>query len=289
MDIKDLIERIQEATKLRLSSEDKMKSYYKDSLNGELVNSTYPSIEERNWKKFWLLTDGTIIPVTYSHGRSAMDAGVNYYTLMSKHAIAGSVIEKDKMLSLRIDPTEVSITPSQIQSIIKLYNRYHVPIISTSKERVHTGSGREVSKYLKTGTKPRRQEFESIDFNIVKQARNVSKEDFINKFVIKEKGRWGTTHFAFIGNRGNYQLEGNIVGDSPEEVYNKFQRVNEDLSTIQDPKLRKRFIEDRIEQINIKMKELEKLAKAEKKGEVRSSIYAKIDELEREKTTLLKN
>jgi len=50
-----------------------VKDYYKDK-STKLVLSTWPSERESHQYKFWILQDGTIIPVVYSHAKTIAEA-----------------------------------------------------------------------------------------------------------------------------------------------------------------------------------------------------------------------
>jgi len=58
--------------------------------------------------------------------------------------------------------------------------------------------------------------------------------------------------------------------------------IKEDVSTISDPKLKKMFTMDKIEDLQKRIKDLENLAKTMPKGQSKSNIYAKIDAYESE-------
>jgi hypothetical protein len=250
---------------------------------------------EKGWLKFWLLTDGTIIPVSRIHSDTVRNAGISYDVLEEVGAIAGAITD-DNNLTLRFNLLETKITSEQLVKVKELFKKYPIEQVTTFGERTPVHSDKELSLYLRTGTKPRRQEFESVDKNIAKEASTLSEKDFIDQYVEKRKGSWGTSHFSFKGNKGSQTKTYQIIGDTPEEVYRNFRNwiegktpgldkssqyvTNEDLSILPDPKLKKMFIQDKIEDLQNKIKDLGKLAKEEKKGFTRSNLFAKIDEKE---------
>lgn len=70
-----------------------MKDYYKKVLDTKLTKSTWPSTREGNQYKFWLLQDGTLIPVVYSHNKTLLDAGLNqdWFSFIKTGAVGGYI------------------------------------------------------------------------------------------------------------------------------------------------------------------------------------------------------
>jgi hypothetical protein len=62
----------------------------------------------------------------------------------------------------------------------------------------------------------------------------------------------------------------------------KRESIEEDISTISDPRLKKMFIEDKIENLQDKIQSLQSLARGQSKGLQLSMIYSKIDAYEKE-------
>lgn len=89
----------------------------------ELTISTQ---REEPWIKFWMLNDGTLLPVEYTHARTAsgdykFDFG--WLHLKRSGAIRGSVKKGYRELMLHF---EKDFTDKQINSIKRLYREYHI-------------------------------------------------------------------------------------------------------------------------------------------------------------------
>jgi len=74
----DLLEKLFNLTRIKeiVATEDLqkiVKDYYKNK-STKLTTSTWPSTEEENQYKFWLLQDGTVIPVEHSHRETVKNA-----------------------------------------------------------------------------------------------------------------------------------------------------------------------------------------------------------------------
>lgn len=344
--------------------EQNMKSKYQNILNKELAPTTYQDSSEEGWMKFWLLTDGTLVPVDFSHEKSASNAGTSYEDLIDVKAIPGFVLVSQGAISLRIAPLYEQPNHEQMLAINNLWKKHDLNQVWTNAERVKIKSDRELSRYLRTGTKPTQREWESkINESLTEFAKEELKlaglfdkdsdydgmigeavmelmTTFANQghsgfsagmvteifqklaghkplseltdrssewMFITDKDRlhpseremplWQSRRnpgcFSHDGGKTYYDLDdkANEGKDKIDwKLYpSKHVEMNEDLANLSDPKLKKWFIQDKIDDINAKIKDLEKLSKQEKKGYTRSSIFSKIDELEAEKTRLLRS
>jgi len=107
--------KVTEAVAVELSPEKKMKKFYKNRLNRKLKPSTYAG---EDWIKFWLLSDGTIIPVDYSHELTCNEAGLG-----EEGAFAGSIKLDQAILSVT-NWYKISLTQKQIAKLRQLYSQY---------------------------------------------------------------------------------------------------------------------------------------------------------------------
>lgn len=98
----------------------KLKDYYADE--GEKLSLSTWSEGESTWYKFWILTDGTIIPVDWSHGDTVRGAGVNYLELLETGALRGHINSETKEMSLG----GRNITVQQRTKLIDLVYKYGV-------------------------------------------------------------------------------------------------------------------------------------------------------------------
>jgi len=117
-DMKFLKESIQEAVATLSKSQQKVKSFYKDEPK-ELKTSTFPG---ERWYKFWLLTDGTIIPVIYAHDKTLrIVGGVCPGNLLEDGVIRGAIIDSEFNIE-----GEKPITKEQKSSLINLALKHKV-------------------------------------------------------------------------------------------------------------------------------------------------------------------
>jgi len=107
-----------------------MKDYYKGK-STKLSLSTWPSAEEENQYKFWLLQDGTVIPVEYSHNKTLADAAVEDEEMLGH--TWDSFVETGAVLgyfSLAADEMGIisgkRLTQKQISALKNLYLEYKV-------------------------------------------------------------------------------------------------------------------------------------------------------------------
>ncbi|MFX0206320.1 MAG: hypothetical protein ACFFDT_10050 [Candidatus Hodarchaeota archaeon] len=112
-------ESIEEAVKTEIDPQKKLKDYYKDVLNTPLPLSSWHT--EETWRKFWLLTDGTVIPVRDTHGDTAEDAHVSWKDLRRAGAISGYIASDTKEMGVRGDR---KLTSKQISKLKGLFTKY---------------------------------------------------------------------------------------------------------------------------------------------------------------------
>lgn len=92
----------------------------------KLSKLTRVSDESEPWIKFWILNDGTVVPVADSHPESCTAIGCEDDELMMTGALRGHIDDHDEdsgllSIQVRTDPTK-----EQIRSMEKLAIRYHV-------------------------------------------------------------------------------------------------------------------------------------------------------------------
>jgi len=126
-----------------------MKKYYKKTINNKLIQGTYPG--EQTYLKFWLLTNGNIIPVEYSHDDTAIDAGVRYPQLLKAGAITGAIQDKD----LNISGMAKKLTKAQISKLKNLGIEHRVDTLILDIKGHHflqpVKSSKELAYYLEYG------------------------------------------------------------------------------------------------------------------------------------------
>jgi hypothetical protein len=96
----------------------KLVDKYGESEN--LVNSEFPS---ESWLKFWLLNDGLVIPVSFTHNSTIRALDINYYVLMQSGALRGHIDRGAEFMAIEYqeDPTD-----EQIEKLKKLSVKYSV-------------------------------------------------------------------------------------------------------------------------------------------------------------------
>jgi len=110
-----------------------MKDYYKNVLNTKLKLSTWPSKREENEYKFWLLQDGSVIPVVYSHAKTVGDADIEdeYGQHMSRNFMETGAVAG--YFNLIADEMGVNcgkkLTSKQIAKLKNLYLEYKVSML----------------------------------------------------------------------------------------------------------------------------------------------------------------
>ena len=111
--------------KVAVDPQKEMKRYYKGR-STKLTKSTWPSEREEQQYKFWLLWDGTVIPVPHSHNKTLHDASLFDYSWLS-FAGTGAV---GGYFSLDADEMGVTsgkkLTSKQVSKLKNLYLDYKV-------------------------------------------------------------------------------------------------------------------------------------------------------------------
>lgn len=105
-----------------------------NELGNKLFNSSFKS--EQEWKKFWVLTDGTVIPVDYAHvdvpTKAVYSTGEEidydpYDTIAyDEGAIPGYIDDTNHSIGIRINYEEGEMTELQIESFKRLVSIYNV-------------------------------------------------------------------------------------------------------------------------------------------------------------------
>lgn len=165
-------------------AEKQMRKYYKTTLNTKLVKNTW--VGEKHWLKFWLLTNGDVIPVISSHAEVAVDAGLQHYDLVSSGAFSAAIIGNE--LSLKGSKRQ-RCTSDQISKLRNLYIEYKFDTLTIEAGydfRTGVKSSKELSYYLEYG----KEEWESKTIDeivatlaIEKQLRNYYKKVLNTKLV----------------------------------------------------------------------------------------------------------
>ena len=140
-----LFEKLMEAVATVTADPQKvMKDYYKGK-STKLSLSTWPSAKEENQYKFWLLQDGTVIPVEYSHNKTLADAEVEDEEML-RHTW-DSFVETGAVLgyfSLAADEMGVisgkRLTQKQISALKNLYLDYKVSTLYVDVPRMDFSS-----------------------------------------------------------------------------------------------------------------------------------------------------
>ncbi len=157
----DLLGKIFEAVAVDVDLEKKMRVHYKRVLNTKLKKSTWPT---EPWYKFWLLTNGDIVPVKKSHLETADLAGVWYDDLEDQGAFAGSI--KGDVLILGSTFSK-KFTSKQISKLRNLYIEYKVKELSATVQgkyfRTPVKSSKELSYYLEYGKEEEQYESKNTD------------------------------------------------------------------------------------------------------------------------------
>ena len=149
----DLLEKILEVVATKVDPEKQMRDYYEDKINTKLIKSSYGG--EKNWRKFWLLTNGDVIPVRHTHGTTAVDAGTSYAKLLEAGIFAGSIITNDLLLT-----GAKKFTIEQISRLKSFQIEYKITqLFVDAKARFEVGvkSSKELAYYLEYG----KEEWES--------------------------------------------------------------------------------------------------------------------------------
>lgn len=146
----DLLEKLFEVVAVRANPEERMRSCHKKILNTKLKPSTY--VGEKDWLKFWLLTNGDVVPVKYTYDDTAAGAGVSHPTLHSAGAVSGAVMGDE--LSLSGGPKK--LTTKQIQKLKSIYIEYKIKSLFANTSisdpfSVKVKNAQELAYYLEYG------------------------------------------------------------------------------------------------------------------------------------------
>jgi len=191
---------VDEAVATKVSSEKQMAKKYARQLNMPLKKSTYPGYEG-HYMKFWLLTDGTIVPVIHSHADTAYAAGLlSTDDLYGQGALAGYINLFDGEAGLRSGyVVNAKLTTLQIAKMKQLYDKYGFEEIVTdlgfSQNTVRVSSASEVSNYLRYGKGPKKKAWEatatkvSPEQKMVNKYRGISKKLVPSEYTADEVGR----------------------------------------------------------------------------------------------------
>ena len=113
------LRKVTEAVAVASDPQKALKTYYKGE-STKLTPSTWPSDREGHEQKFWLLQDGTIIPVVYSHARTLADADLedyDWYTFNALGAVAGYVTDHTGEMGIASGKKLTSRQISQLKNI----------------------------------------------------------------------------------------------------------------------------------------------------------------------------
>lgn len=190
--------------KILSDPQQKVKDFYKDRINTRLRNSTF---EKENYPKFWLLTDGTIVPVDFTHVTTIRKVGLDYYVIEDDDAVGGYIKGTELGLPLSINQ---ELTAEQKVTVKKLYNEYPIDHILTGPlggDAVHVLSSRDLSRFLSSGAYRGKKVWESTDslnskleewvFAVIENVKEALELDEI------EKDKWAVLDYL----KSNYQVE----------------------------------------------------------------------------------
>lgn len=126
-----------------------MKKEYGKIINTNLVKSKFPG--EKDYLKFWMLSNGDIIPVTWSHLRTASVTIPN--ELWATGAISGSILNGELDVY-----GKKKITKAQITQLKQMFIEYDIhTLVDTIKPfnkhsfEVEIKSAKELAYYLEYG------------------------------------------------------------------------------------------------------------------------------------------
>lgn len=145
-----LFENLFEVVKTKINPEKKMRDYYKKILNTKLRSSAVRG--ERGWFKFWLLTNGDVIPIRQSHDSAAMAAGIPSadYLCYGGGAIRGAVSKR----ILYVDGVK-KLTSKQILKLRNICVEYKIDTLTVDLGSQHYSmpvkSPEEAEYYLEYG------------------------------------------------------------------------------------------------------------------------------------------
>lgn len=120
-------EEVKEVVAVRGGLQKKLIDYYKDS--GEtLRKTTWPTGVERDHFKFWLLTNGRIIPVDYSHYDTIKKVGIKWNEDLRKEGAVDGYLSPD-FNEMGIRSGEKGFTSKQISKLKQLAAQYRIDSI----------------------------------------------------------------------------------------------------------------------------------------------------------------
>lgn len=145
---KALGKRKTEAVAARVDPQAAMKKKHRNIINTKLKPSTWEN--EEQYRKFWILQDGSLIPVVHSHKRTSDEAGVDILELERSGAIDGTISSGE----LNIDGAE-SITDAQVSRLRQMFVEYKmtylVDEVGKFNFEVPIASAKELVYYLEFG------------------------------------------------------------------------------------------------------------------------------------------
>jgi len=123
---------------------------YKNRI-GKLKRSTFPG---EHGYKFWLLTDGKLVPVDYSHDKTAKDVNIDFFELLKQGAVRGYVDPDSGMLNI---DTRRKLTRQQIIILVGMFVPYKIKLVYLDAFGISTGnyivkSSKELDYLLTYGT-----------------------------------------------------------------------------------------------------------------------------------------
>ena len=149
----DLLSKLFEIVAAPVDVEKRMWDYYRKIVNTKLTVSTWPT---EPYFKFWMLTNGDIIPVKHTHKDTVSKAGIKVGDLEAEGAVAGSIMGKE----LNVDGSK-TITPKQIASLRNLCIEHDIDTlidyIGRHNYSTPVKSPKEAAYYLEYG----KEEWES--------------------------------------------------------------------------------------------------------------------------------
>ena len=187
----DLFEKLFEVA-TKVNPEKQMQDYYKKVLNTKIKKSIRGI---KQYLKFWLLTNGDVVPVTYVHDSTAREAGTTALDLLHVGAFIGAIVNNKLSLNGSI---KQEFTTRQISRLKNIYIEYGITnLVVDAGEYFSTDvkSPKELSYYLEYG----KEEFESMNTgNLLDKILEASAADIRRKhrsikrlfpdFDIKTKG-----------------------------------------------------------------------------------------------------
>lgn len=146
--IMNTLDFLKEAIATAIDPEVDMKKKHKKILNTKLVSGTF--VGEEHYFKFWLMTDGSHIPVEYSHEETANLGRSSDKVLKEAGVIAGSISHKELFIN-----GDKRITKAQISKLKQMSIEYGVvtlmDYVRPFNFQVKVKSPKELVYYLEYG------------------------------------------------------------------------------------------------------------------------------------------